>query len=139
MPSAESKPPKYVTIRAKIIGPSIPAIEVIIRWIDNPVTRSLLLSDFIEIISEAGVMSLREMVSYTPIKAQNGHDVTRKRINAVGTDDARPIRYSRFKFRLRSVNHPDGSASSMFTALLMLLISPISTVVAPKRLIKTDQ
>jgi hypothetical protein len=98
-----------------------------------------LLRDFIEIISEAGPMSLMDMVSYTPIRAQNGHVVARKRSNAAGTYDALLTRYSLFKVLLRSVNQPEGSANSMFTALLTLLIRPISTVVAPKRLTKTDQ
>jgi hypothetical protein len=98
-----------------------------------------LLSDLIAMMSDAGVMSRMVMVSYALIRTQNGHVVAKKRINAVGIEDARPMRYNRFMFRLRSVSQPEGRASNVFTALLMLLIKPISTVDAPKRLTNTDQ
>jgi hypothetical protein len=125
-------------MKAEIMGPIIPALEGTILCIDSPVTRSLLLRDFIEIIFEAESTSFMDMVSYTPIRAQNSHVVTKKRSNAAGTYDALPTRYSIFKVLLRSVNQPEGSTRNMFIALLTLRISPISTVVAPKRLIKTD-
>ena len=117
----------------------MPAIDVIVRCKDSPVVRSLSLSESIEIICETGSVSLIETVSQTPMRAQKGHVVARKRINPTGIKVALPTRYNLFIFSVKSVNHPKGSARSTFTALLMLRIKPISIEVAPKRSMKMDQ
>jgi len=83
-------------------------------------------------------MTLIQIVCHTLMRAQKGQVVARKRRKARGTDNALPAMYSLFIFLVRSVNHPEGIARSTFTALLMLRINPISTVVAPKRSKKTD-
>jgi hypothetical protein len=103
------------------------------------VTRSSFRREPIVIIWEAGPMILILIVCHTLMRRQKGHVVAKNRINMVGRYVPLPIRYSLFIRLVRSVNQPEGIARSMFTALLMLRINPISTVVAPNRLIKSSQ
>lgn len=114
-------------------------MDVIVRCNDNPLTRSSLRREPIKMIWEAGPKTLIQIVSHTLMRRQKGHVVARKRISIVGKYSALPTRYSRFICGVRSVNQPEGMARSMFTALLTLRINPISTVVAPKRLMKSSQ
>jgi hypothetical protein len=139
MLSAESSPPKLVMIKADNNGAIIPAMEVIVRFNDKPVIRSLLLSETIEIICEGGDVILKIMVSHTPIRMQNGQDVAKKRIKPTGIENARLMMYCLFKFFVRSVNQPEGNARIVLMTLLILRINPNSTVDAPKRLTNIDQ
>jgi hypothetical protein len=137
--SAESNPPKLVIIKADIKGAIIPAIEVIVRFNDKPVIRSLLLSEAIEIICEGGDVIRNTIVSQTPINMQNGQDAAKKRIKPTGIANALLTMYCLLKFFVLSVNQPEGNARIVFMRLLILRINPNSTVDAPKRLTNMDQ
>jgi len=126
-------------MKATIMGLKTPAMDAIVRFNDNPVTRSSFRRELIVIIWEAGPKILIQIVCHTLMKRQKGHVVAKNRINIAGTYNPLPKRYSLFIRLVRSVNQPEGIAKSMFTALLMLRINPISTVVAPKRLMKSSQ
>jgi hypothetical protein len=126
-------------MKAQIKGPMIPAMDVIVRCNERPVTRSAFRIEPIKMIWEAGPIILWLIACHRSIRIQIGQVVARKRSKVVGRDIALPTRYSRFIFVVESVNHPEGMARTAMTAWLMLVISPNSTVDAPKRLMKMFQ
>lgn len=125
--------------KATIMGLIMPATDAIVRFNDNPVTRSSFRREPIVMIWEAGPKILIQIVCHTLMRRQKGHVVAKNRINIVGIYNPLPKIYNLFIRLVRSVNQPEGIARSIFTALLMLRINPISIVVAPNRLMKSSQ